>query len=96
MKKPGCGPLAAIIIFVFVVLVVGTNEGVGFYFTNCDEDDANFFSCLVDEMSEAEEEEEAEEGTVVAAGVYTYKGHSITATMNIPLKGGEVTGTGGV
>ena len=78
-------------IFIFVILVVGTNEGVGFYYSQCNEEDANFFSCLFDKMSE--EEEEPEEGTVTATGVYTYKGYPVTIVFQIPLKGGAVTGS---
>ena len=84
--------MAALMIFIFVILFAGANEAVGFYYTECDEDDGNFFSCLMGEMAD-EEEEEPEEGTVTATGVYEYKGNAITATMNIPLKGGTVTGT---
>lgn len=92
-SKLGCGPLAAVIIAVFVILMLGVNEGVGIYFTECDEEDANFFSCFLDEMMGEEEEEESEEGTVTATGAYEYKGYSVTITANIPLAGGNVTGT---
>jgi hypothetical protein len=91
-KKLGCGPLAALVIVIFVVLFVGANEGVGFYFTHCDEEDSNFFSCLFDEMS-ADEEAPKEEGTVTATGTYEYKGYNVVFTLNIPLQGGAVTGT---
>lgn len=93
-SKLGCGPLAAIIVFLFVLLVVGSNEAVGFYFTECDDEDANFFSCLLDEITNEEEEEaEPEEGTVTAVGAYEYKGYAVTITLNVPLAGGAVNGT---
>lgn len=92
-RKPGCGPLAALMIFIFVILSVGTNEGVGFYYTNCNEEEENFFFCVLDELKADEEEEEKEEGTVTAAGTYPYKDYAVTVTMNIPLAGGTVTGT---
>ncbi len=88
----GCGPLGLLIIIVITLLVIGGNEAVGFYFVNCD--DVELIDCIQEALEE-EDEEEPEEGTVAATGVYTYKGHEVTITMNIPLKGGEVTGTVG-
>ncbi len=93
MKKPGCGPLAAVMIIIFVVLFVGTNEGVGFYYTACDEEDGNFISCLLDEMMSEDEEAEPEAGTVTAVGAYEYKGYEVTIRLNVPLNGGAVNGT---
>ena len=87
--KLGCGPLAALVILAFVILFVGGNEAVGFYFTNCEDED--ILDCLMSEF--LEEEEEPEEGSVVATGVYTYKSFDVTVTANIPLKGGAVTGS---
>lgn len=91
-KSPGCAPLAAVFIFILVLLVGGTNEGIGFYYTHCDDSDSGFLSCLMDEMAE-EEATEPEEGTVTAVGTYEYKGYAVTVTANIPLAGGAVTGT---
>ncbi len=88
-KKLGCGPLAAIIIIAFILLTVGTNEAVGFYFTNCADDD-DLLDCILNEEEAAEEDEE---GMVVATGVYTHKGYSVNITANIPLGGGAVTGS---
>lgn len=85
MKKPGCGPLAAFILIVLILLLVGSNEAVGYYFSHCDQDDA--FDCLMDSL-----EEEPEEGSVAATGVYEWKGYEVTITANIPLAGGAVTG----
>lgn len=92
-RSLGCGPMAAVMIFLFVVLFGGLNEGVGFYYTHCNRESSDFFSCLIDELADEEEEEQAEEGTVTATGTYPYKDYSVTVTMHIPLQGGAVTGT---
>lgn len=89
--KPGCGLLALILIVAFMFLFVLGNEGVGMYFSRCGDDDANIPECLMEDL-EAELDAEAEEGSVVASGVYEYKGHSVNVTMTVPLKGGAVTG----
>lgn len=93
MAKLGCGPIAAIMVLVFLALVVGSNEAVGFYYTECDRESENFFSCLFDELSDDEESAEPEEGTVTAVGTYEYKGYSVNITLNVPLQGGAVNGT---
>lgn len=85
-KKLGCGPLAALLIVIFVVVFMGANEGVGYYFSNCE--DENIFDCMM-----KDEEEPEPEGAVVASGVYTYKGYDVTITFNVPLAGGTVTGS---
>ena len=92
-RKLGCGPTAIFVFIIALIVFIGTNEAVGFYFGKCDEEDDNFLSCLVDEIANEDEEEKPEEGTVVATGVYTYKSYSVTVTMDIPLKGGAVAGT---
>ena len=46
--KLGCGPLAALVILAFVILFVGGNEAVGFYFTNCEDED--ILDCLMEEI----------------------------------------------
>lgn len=85
-SKVGCGPAAAFILIVLILLMIGSNEAVGYYFSRCDHDDP--FSCLMESLDEPEEEE----GSVVATGVYTYKDYAVTVTMKIPLGGGDVTG----
>src|SRR3989344_4755124 len=87
-SKIGCGPMAAFILIFLALLLVGSNEAVGYYFTHCD--DVEIFDCL---MGRLDEEESEPERTVVATGVYNYKGFSVTVTANIPLGGGNVTGT---
>lgn len=79
--------MAAFMLVVLILLMVGSNEVVGYYFSRCDEDD--MFACLMGQV----EEEAEEEGTVAASGTYTYKGYDVNITMNIPLTGGAVTGT---
>lgn len=83
--------MAAIFLIGFILLVVIGNEGAGMYFSHCSDEDADFPDCLMEDL-EAEMEEDEKEGTVVATGVYTYKGYSVTMTANIPLAGGAVTG----
>lgn len=92
-NKLGCAPAAAIIVLIFLMVFFGANEGVGFYYTSCDEDDGNFISCLLGEMMSEEEGGEPEEGTVTAVGAYEYKGYAVTITLNVPLHGGAVNGT---
>lgn len=89
-RKMGCGPTAAFVLVLLIVVLIGSNEAIGYYFTHC-EDDFDLINCLM--RSAEEDEEEPEEGTVTATGVYTYKGHSVTVTAQIPLAGGAVTGT---
>ena len=87
-SKLGCGPMAAFILIVLMLFLVGSNEAVGYYFGHCG--DTDIMDCLLGGL---DEEPEPEEGTVVATGTYTYKGYSIDVTMNIPLEGGAVTGS---
>lgn len=79
--------MAAFILIVFILLLIGSNEAVGYYFSHCDR--ADIIDCFLGTM----EEEEEPEGSVTATGVYTYKGYEVTITANIPLSGGNVTGT---
>ena len=85
-KKMGCGPMAAFMLIVLILLLVGSNEAVGYYFSRCDQED--MFDCLMGKLDEPEEEE----GSVTATGTYSYKGYDVTISMNIPLAGGAVTG----
>lgn len=87
-RKLGCGPLAAILLVLVALILVGSNAAVGHYYSNCQ--DVALFDCL---MNRLEDEPEPEEGTVTATGTYSYKGYDVNITMNIPLKGGAVTGT---
>lgn len=85
MGKLGC---AGLLILVLIVLVFGGNELFGFYLENCYEDE-DVIDCLL-----AATDEEAEpEGTVAATGTYTYKDYSVNVIANIPLEGGNVTGS---
>src|SRR3989344_3928159 len=88
MAKLGCGPLAAFLLIVLILLTLGSNEAVGYYFSHCQH--VEIFDCL---MGALDDEEEPEEGSVVATGVYAYKGYAVNVTANIPLKGGNVTGS---
>ncbi len=87
MKKPGCGPLAAFLLIALILILVGSNEAVGYYFSHCENE--NVFDCLMGGLEEPEEEE----GSVAASGVYEYKGYTVNITANIPLAGGNVTGS---
>lgn len=90
-SKLGCAPIAAIIIFIIIVVFLGGNEAVGFYYSECEGEDEGFIECLLGKLSE-EEESEPEEGTVTAVGTYEYKGYSVNISLNVPLNGGNVSG----
>ncbi len=79
--------MAAFLLILLILLMVGSNEAIGYYYSHCQDDD--LMHCLFSGL----DDEEPEEGTVVATGVYELKGNSVTITANIPLGGGEVTGT---
>lgn len=72
-------------IIMLILLSLGSNEAIGYYFSHCDSDDT--LDCLFRQLDEPEPE-----GSVVATGSYTYKGNTVGVTMNIPLDGGAVTG----
>ncbi len=79
--------MAAFILVLLILLIIGSNEAIGYYFSHCN--NVEIFDCLLRNM----EDDAEEEGTVAASGVYDYKGYSVTITANIPLEGGAVTGT---
>lgn len=78
--------MAAFILISLILIMIGSNEAVGYYFSRCGSVDV--FDCLMGGLDEPEEEE----GTVNASGTYSYKGYDVNVTMNIPLNGGAVTG----
>ena len=82
----GCGAVIAIALVLFALVAVGSNAALGYYLQHCQ--DSDFFECMLNRL-----EEEEPEGAVVATGVYSYKGYSVTVTANIPLEGGAVTGS---
>ncbi len=79
--------MAAFIIIVLILFIVGSNEALGYYFSHCG--DMDIFDCLMGGL----EEDEPEEGSVTATGTYELKGNTVDVTMHIPLTGGAVTGT---
>ncbi len=81
----------AFLLISLILLVIGSNEAIGYYLSRCN--DADTFGCLLQGLDEEPTEEEKEEGTVTATGVYSYKDYPVTIVMHIPLKGGEVTGS---
>lgn len=87
-KSLGCGPMLAFILIGLILLMVGSNEAVGYHFRHCGTMD--IIDCF---MGNQEDDEEPDEGEVVATGSYEYKGYPITVTANIPLAGGAVSGT---
>ncbi len=80
--------MAAFILILLILVLLGANEAVGHYFSKCRK--IELFDCLIGNLEEPEEEQE---GSVVATGVYNYNSHSITVTATIPLGGGAVTGS---
>ncbi len=85
MAKKGCGAAAAFMLVLLALLMVGSNEALGYYYSHCKGED--ILDCLFRGL------EEPEPKGVVATGVYSFKGYDVTVTMNIPLEGGGVTGT---
>lgn len=82
----GCGTLIAFFLVLLILVVIGSNAAVGYYFQHCQGED--LFECLLNRVEEPEPE-----GAVVATGVYNYDDYSVTVTANIPLAGGAVTGS---
>ncbi len=78
--------MAAFIIILLILVMLGTNEAVGYYFSHCE--DVDIMDCLMGGLDEPEPE-----GAVVATGTYNYKGNDVNITANIPLGGGAVTGS---
>lgn len=91
MAKPGCGSILAFVLIALILLLIGSNEAVGYYFKHCGTGDV--LDCFLHAQDGDEETEEESEETVTATGVYEYKGYAVTVTANIPLGGGAVTGT---
>lgn len=85
----GCLPVLLIAIVLSIILGVGINEGIGRYYQNCVDETDDFFGCM---LSISNKEPDSE-GAVSAKGTYNYKNYSINMTLNIPLEGGDVTGT---
>ncbi len=80
--------MAAILLVLAALVIIGSNEALGYYMSHCDEEE--LFECL---MSGLEDDEPEPEGAVTATGTYSYKDYPITLTLNIPLEGGNVTGS---
>lgn len=83
----GCFGTFLIGVLVFLALGFGANAGIGFYLEECPDED--IIECI---MSLGEEEPEPE-GAVAAVGTYSFKDYSVIMTANIPLEGGDVTGS---
>jgi len=79
--------MVAFLLVLLILIVLGSNEAVGYYFSHCDGEDT--LDCFLGRI----EDEPPAEGSVVATGVYEYKGYAVTVTANIPLEGGKVTGS---
>ncbi|MBP9850872.1 MAG: hypothetical protein KBC47_04230 [Candidatus Peribacteraceae bacterium] len=86
-SKIGCGSVVAFILILLILLILGSNEAAGYYFSRCH--NVHLLDCLMGGLDEPEEEE----GSVTATGVYSYKGYDVNISANIPLGGGNVTGT---
>jgi hypothetical protein len=84
-SKIGCAPMAAFLLILLILIGLGSNEAIGYYFSHCENE--NILECLFAGLDEPEPK------GVVATGTYDYKGNSVTITANIPLEGGAVTGS---
>lgn len=78
--------MAAFLLVLLALVMVGANESVGYYYTHCR--DVELFDCLMGQV----EEEAEEENTVTATGVYEHKGYPVAISMTFPLAGGSVSG----
>ncbi len=79
--------MAAFVLIVVILLLIGSNEAVGYYYTHCDTE--NLLDCLLGQAEDLPEPD----GAVTATGTYTHKGYTVAVVMNIPLKGGSLTGS---
>lgn len=79
--------MAAFMLIVLILLMLGSNEAIGYYYGNCQERD--IFDCLLNGLDEPEEEVDS----VTVTGVYDFKGYTVNVSANIPLAGGAVTGS---
>ncbi len=86
-KSLGCGAMLAVMLIALILLMVGSNEAIGYYLSHCQE--ADMFDCMLGQV----EDPKPDEGDAVATGTYSYKDYPVTITMNIPLAGGAVDGT---
>lgn len=80
--------MAAFLIILLILVGLGSNEAIGYYYAHCEDD--GVVDCLMQRLDEPDEDES---DGVTAVGTYTYKDYPVTITMNIPLDGGDVTGT---
>lgn len=64
--------MAAFVLILIILLVLGSNEAIDYYFSHCQEVDA--LDCIMGNL----DEEEPEEGAVKATGTYEYKGYAVT------------------
>ena len=77
--------MAGILLVALILLMIGSNEALGYYFSHCETDEP--LNCLLQSLGE-----EPDEGEVVATGTYEYKGNTVNVSMNVPLGGGSITG----
>lgn len=85
-KSGGCAKTFLIVVFILIAAIFGFNFGFGYYGESCG--DEPIFECIDRIMKDIDDEKT----TVTASGPYSYKGNSITMTLDIPLDGGEVEG----
>lgn len=84
--KMGCGTVIAILIITLILVLLGINGAVGYYYEHCAGEDIDLFECILKRTQEPETD------GVAAIGTYTYKDYSADLTLYIPLEGGKVTG----
>lgn len=88
-KGGGCGPMFFVILFMVLLSVLfGANMGLGWYGTECGDED--IFECIERITQDVEDDMAGE--VVTATGPYSYKDTSVVMTLTIPLKGGKVEG----
>jgi hypothetical protein len=82
-------------IFILILFLIFMGDMAFIMFSQCEGE--NPVECIIDQIFAEDEEEEVPEGSVTAAGSISgeFKGktYSVTISLVIPLKGGEVTGS---
>lgn len=87
----GCLRTFVLAVILFGAALFGTLKGVQYYSVNCQ--GMSVSDCIIYKEPTPYPSEDNNHTTVQATGPYSYEGHSISMSINIPLQGGKVTGT---
>lgn len=96
VSERGMSPFGLLFLIIFLIIFLFMIDQGFIMHSQCKEAD-DVMDCALDILLGSDEEEQAPEGSVTATGVVSgeFKGenHSVTITLNIPLEGGNVTGS---